>query len=41
MTSPQDALAEYRMLRQREAILEAQLALGAKQQMTRRGPTQR
>jgi hypothetical protein len=32
MTSPQDALAEYRMLRQREAILEAQLALGAKQQ---------
>ena len=32
MTSPRDALAEYRMLRQREAILEAQLALGAKQQ---------
>jgi hypothetical protein len=32
MTSRQDVLAEYNMLRQREAILEAQLALGAKQQ---------
>lgn len=31
MPTPQETLAEYNMLRQREAILEAQLAMGAEQ----------